>query len=73
MGHAAKIPENRCNVLDEIEAAITLNRDVRVFLQDGSRRSGSPQDLYTENHEDFLKLENHLPIPVSHILRVEKM
>ncbi len=73
MGHTAKANDTHCDVLDELEAAITLKRPVRVTFEDGSTRAGLPVDLNTENHEDFLYLESHLPIPVSQITRVEKM
>lgn len=73
MGHAAKIPDNICDVTDEIEAAITLKRPIKIFLDDGSTRMGMPKDLYAENHEDFLRLEDHVPVPVTRITRVEKI
>lgn len=73
MGHAAKTDTFRCDVLDELEAAITLRQDIRVDMTDGLSRSGRPIDLYTENHEDFLKLENHLPIAVSMIVGVHRL
>ena len=73
MGHTAKSNEVHCDVLDELEAAITRkNQLVRVFLEDGSHRMGKPTDLVTKNHEDFLHLENHQPIKVSLIVKVEK-
>lgn len=72
MGHPGKTDEIRCDVLDELEAAITTKTTIRVHLEDGSHRMGMPKDLYTEAGEDFLQLESHLPIPVSLIVRVEK-
>lgn len=73
MGHIAKAVENRCDVLDELEAAITLGHSVRVMIEGGTHRAGQPIDLYTADHEDFLQLKDHLPIPVSQITRVEKV
>lgn len=73
MGHLAKTDTFRCDVLDELEAAITLKQDIRVHMNDGLSRAGRPIDLYTENHEDFLQIANHLPIALSSIVRVEKM
>ncbi|MEW6056454.1 MAG: hypothetical protein AB1540_07550 [Bdellovibrionota bacterium] len=73
MGHVAKANTVRCDVLDEIEAAITLKSPVRIWLEDGSHRLGDPLDLYTENHEDFVQLRNHLPIPLSLVVRVERV
>jgi transcriptional antiterminator Rof (Rho-off) len=72
MGHTAKSSEVHCDVLDELEAAITRKQAVRVHLEDGSHRMGKPTDLVTRNHEDFLHLENHPPIKVSQIVKVEK-
>lgn len=73
MGHAAKNVDNRCDTLDEIEAAITLKKPIRVWFEDGAHRMGLPTDLYTKDHEDFLQLENHLPIPVSRIVRIDRL
>lgn len=73
MGHAAKADSHRCDILDELEAAITLRQDIRVHMDSNTSRMGKPLDLYTENHEDFLKIENAPPIPVSVIVRVEKL
>lgn len=73
MGHIAKAVGAHCDVLDELEAAITLENKIRVTLEDGTRRAGLPLDLSTSNHEDYLHLKDHLPIPVSIITRVEKV
>lgn len=73
MGHVAKADTFRCDLLDELEAAITLRQDIRVHMNNNMSRMGRPLDLYTENREDFLKIENAPPIPVSMIVRVEKV
>jgi ABC-type uncharacterized transport system YnjBCD ATPase subunit len=71
MGHSTREPA-RCDLLDELEAAVTLRCNVRVFLRDESHRTGLPTDLVTHDGEDFLHLANHRPIPISMILRVER-
>lgn len=73
MGQPARTPDTRCDILDELEEACVRKAEIRVHFGDGSTRAGLPKDVYTENHEDFLQLENHLPIPVSMITRVEKL
>ncbi len=71
MGHAAH-PVSRCDVLDELEAAVTLRHTIRVWLTDNSSRVGLPVDLVTHDGEDFLHLVNHRPIPVTNILRIQR-
>lgn len=73
MGHVAKARDIHGDVLDELEAAIKLGCGIRVRMEDGSHRAGLPLDLYTENHEDYLTIVNHLPIAVSTITRVERL
>jgi transcriptional antiterminator Rof (Rho-off) len=73
MGHITKTEDFRCDILDELEAAVTMKRTIKVYFEDGSHRTGLAKDVYTENHEDFLQLENHKPIAVSMITRVEQV
>lgn len=73
MGHLAKLPDNICDVTDELEAAIKLKRAVRIQLDDGSSKTGHPLDLVAENHVDVLKLDGHVPVPVAKIVRVERL
>lgn len=73
MGHLAKVPDLHSDILDELEAAITLKTNIRVHLEDGSTKAGHPRDLSTSDHTDYLQIEDHLPIPVSKIVRVERV
>lgn len=72
MGHAAKNVDSLCDIIDELEAATTLHRKIRVHFEDGSSNTGYPSDVFTTKHQDFLQLEGHLPVPVSTIIRVER-
>lgn len=73
MGHSAKNTDSLCDIIDELEAATTLRKNIRVHLEDGSSKAGFPTDVFTTKHQDFLQLENHLPIAVATIVRVERL
>jgi len=66
MGHLAReFP--RCDVLDELEAAVVLRRRVNLGLRDHTTKKGLPVDVVTKDGEDFVHFLRQKPIPVSTI------
>jgi len=64
---------SRSDLIDELEAAVTLHQSVEVWLRDQTRQDGLPLDLITHDHEDFLFLADHTPIPVTDIYSVVRI
>ena len=69
----ARTPMSRCELLDELEAAIVRQRTVTITLHAGGQTCGRPIDLFARDRKDRVTFDDGAEITVDDIARVERV
>lgn len=58
---------DRCDVVDVLEASVTLRRPVAVELKGGGRFVDQPRDVVTADKRDWVQFRDHEQVAVDDI------